>query len=219
MPLLSLQNRKCLRHRLLSRTTTHLALAGEMLRNRQGESQFPQTEAKSHDFRYFFRFDRGEFLWKTVGAFVERRMIRLTNQSKIERNFTFPGYAGGSPKAKFRSGGTSPVGSGTQTLVDRPRWPDWGCTEHSRDSDSLLCLPDCSKSQDQTEANDMRRHAEANARNSGRSPVLHGLQPDRHAVGCLCGRFVMGNALEPGAIPSRRNATRERRQPPFTVYS
>ena len=62
-----------------------------MLRNRQGESQFPQTEAKSHEFRYFFRLNRGEFLWKTVGAFVERRMIRLTNQSKIERNFTVQG--------------------------------------------------------------------------------------------------------------------------------
>ena len=136
--LLSLQNRKCLRHRLLSRRTMHFVLAGEKLRNRQGESQFPQTEAKSHEFRYFFRFDCGEFLWKTVGAFVERRMIRLTNQSKIERNFTFPGYAGGSPKAKFRSGGTSPVGSGTQTLVDRPRWPDWGCTEQSKDS--ILCF-------------------------------------------------------------------------------
>ena len=87
-----------------------------MLRNRQGESQFPQTEAKSHEFRYFFRFDRGEFLWKTVGAFVERRMIRLTNQSKIERNFTFPGYAGGSPKPSSGAVVRALLGQGPRPL-------------------------------------------------------------------------------------------------------
>ena len=76
----------------------------------------------------------------------------------------------------------------------------------------------CSKRQAQTEANDVRRHAQAKTSNTDRSPVLRGLQPERHALGCLNGDLSWGMPLN--QVQSHLDEVQPAKNtPPITVFS
>ena len=120
--------------------------------NRQGESQFPQAGTEPHKFLHNSRYTYGEFLWKTMVAFVERPMIRLTNQSEIERNFTLPDRGGLKQQDPFKWAckGLKHLLVSYLSRVS-PQTVSIRIHGQDRSSGSTLCLPDGDQAQDQTQ--------------------------------------------------------------------
>ena len=141
--------------------------------NRQGESQFPQAGTEPHKFLHNSRYTYGEFLWKTMVAFVEIPMIRLTNQSEIERNFTLPDRGGLKQQDPFKW-----ACKGLKHLLvsyqsrSRPKPPQFASTGRTEAADPRFVFPTGIKHRIRLKTNE--RHAEGNGRlgrGAGWAPV------------------------------------------------